>query len=403
MADFFEVLKTAAVDAYLSVGTWVALMLLLFGWLEVRTAGGIVRGMRKFRRWQPVFGALLGVSPGCGGAIFMMPLFVNGTVTFGTVVATLLATMGDSSWVIFSRLPGHALVIHGISFTVGVATGYLVDALGIGKNLLRGRENEAMAAITEQVHRGEACLLPGFEHTEPAGMEAVLHSRTHIKPRSLFYRITHNLFWFVWGLFLAGFVLTFLSQMLQIPALTIDGWFGFPLFEIFGIVGAVVCLAWMILAKKFLRDDTYEEDEEKAQNYREMLIHNAEDTAFVVVWVTAAYFAFYAFNAWSGVDMTALVRAAGAWAVVGGAVIGLIPGCGPQIVVTTLFIQGMVPFSVLIANVLSQDGDALFPLLSLHKKSAFLATLVTTVPAIIVGLGFHYLLPDFMAAPPPVP
>jgi hypothetical protein len=399
MAEFFQILKTAAVDAFLSVGTWVALMLLVFGWLEVRTAGGIVRGMRKFRRWQPVFGALLGVSPGCGGAIFMMPLFVNGTVTFGTVVATLLATMGDSSWVIFSRLPGHALVIHGISFAVGIGTGYLVDALGIGKNLLKGREAEAMAAVTEQVQRGDVCLLPGFEHTEPPGMEAALHRKTHIRPKSLFYRITHNLFWLVWGLFLAGFVLTLLTQMLQIPAETVDGWIGFPLFDVLGVVGAVVCLAWMVFARKFLRDDTHEEDEEKAQSFREMLIHNAEDTAFVVVWVTAAYFAFYAFNAWSGVDITALVRAAGPLAVIGGAVIGLIPGCGPQIVVTTLFIQGMIPFSVLIANVLSQDGDALFPLLSLHKKSALAATLVTTVPAIVVGLAFHYLLPGFMAAP----
>ncbi|MCK4595041.1 arsenic efflux protein, partial [bacterium] len=399
MAEFFEILKAAAVDGFMSVGTWVAVMLLVFGWLEVRTAGGIVRGMRKYRKWQPIFGAVLGVIPGCGGAIFMMPLFVNGTVTFGTVVATLIATMGDSSWVIFSRLPGHALVIHGISFAVGIGAGYLVDALGIGKNLVKGRQREAMAVISEQVEKGKVCLLPGFEHTEPAGMEAALHKRTHIKPKSLFYRITHNFFLPVWILFLVGFVFTFLSQMLQIDTGTINGWFGFPLFETLGIIGAVVSLVWMVFAKKLLRDDTHEEDEEKAQSFREMLVHNAEDTAFVVVWVTAAYFVFYAFNAWSGVDLSSIVRTAGPLAVIGGAVIGLIPGCGPQIVVTTLFVQGIVPFGVLIANVLSQDGDALFPLLSLHKKSALMVTLVTTVPAVIVGLAFHYLLPGFLAAP----
>lgn len=400
MAEFFEILKTAAVDGFMSVGTWVAVMLLLFGWLEVRTAGGIVRGMRKHRGWQPVFGALLGVIPGCGGAIFIMPLFVSGTVTFGTIVATLVATMGDSSWVIFSRLPGHALVIHSISFVVGIGMGYLVDALGIGKNLVKGKQREAMAVISEQV---DVCLLPGFVHTEPAGMEAALHKRTHIKPKSLFYRITHNLFRPVWVLFLVGFIFTFLSQMLQIDTGTINGWFGFPFFETLGITGAVVSLVWMIFAKKLLRDDTHEENEEKAQSFREMLVHNAEDTAFVVVWVTLAYFVFYAFEAWSGVDLTQMVRAVGPLAVIGGAVIGLIPGCGPQIVVTTLFVQGMLPFGVLLANVLSQDGDALFPLLSLHKKSALAATLVTTVPAIIVGLAFYYLLPDFMAAPFVVP
>jgi hypothetical protein len=401
--ELLQVLKTAAVDSFMSVGTWVAVMLLVFGWLEVRTSGGIVRAMRRHRAWQPLFGALFGVIPGCGGAIFMMPLYINGTVSFGTVVATLLATMGDSSWVIFSQLPGHALVIHGISFVVGVAAGYLVDALGVGRGLLKGREKQALAAVGEHaaaLDGAGVCLLSGFEHSEPPELVAALHKRSHIRPKSLFYRITHNLHWLIWGLFLVGFVFTVLSQMFRFEPATIDGWFGgFPLFETLGVVGAAISLLWMIFSRKFLRDDTHEEDEEKAQSGREMLIHNAEDTAFVVVWVTVAYFVFYAFDAWSGVDVTELVRGAGAWAVVGAALIGLIPGCGPQIVITSLFISGAVPFAALVANVLSQDGDALFPLISLHKKSALLATLVTTVPAIAVGLLVHYLLPGFMAAP----
>jgi len=397
MSEFFDILKTAAVDSFMSVGTWVAVMLLAFGWLEVRSGGAIVRGMRRHRTWQPLFGAIMGMIPGCGGAIFMMPLFVNGTITFGTVVATLIATMGDSSWVIFSQLPGHALVIHGISFAVGLSVGYLVDALGIGRNLVKGREQEVLKRITES--EAESCLLPGFKHSESPEMIAALHKQTHIKPKSLLYRVTHKLHWLLWTLFLLGFVFTFLTQMLQVDVAVVDSWFGFSFFETFGVIGASVSLLWMIFSKKFIRDNTHEEGEEKAQSSREMLIHNAQDTTFVVVWVTVAYFAFYAFDAWSGVDVTELARLAGPLSVIGAALIGLIPGCGPQIVLTTLFIQGAVPFAALIANVLSQDGDALFPLLSLHKKSAALATLVTTVPAVIVGLTLHYLLPDFMNAP----
>ncbi len=402
-AEFVEILKTSAVDSFMSVGTWVAFMLLVFGWLEVRTSGGVARLMRRKKGWQPVFGAVLGVIPGCGGAIFIMPLYINGTVTFGTVVATLLATMGDSSWVIFSRLPGHALVIHGISFAVGLGVGYLVDALGVGRNLLAGRQREALEAVAEhsaKVQQAGLCMVSGVEHTEPPEMVAALHRHSHVKPKSLFYRITHNLHWIMWVLFLVGFVFTVAGQMFRVETETINGWFGnFPLFETLGVVGAVASLAWMIFSKKFIRDDTHEEDEEKAQSGREMLIHNAEDTAFVVVWVTVAYFVFYAFETWSGVDVMELVNAVGPWSVVGAALIGLIPGCGPQIVLTTLFINGMLPFAALVANVLSQDGDALFPLISLHKKSALAATLVTTLPALLVGLGIYYLFPDYMAAP----
>jgi len=64
-------------------------------------------------------GALMGVSPGCGGAIFMMPLYLRGVVSFGTLVATLIATMGDSSFVIIAQRPLLALLIHGTSFVWG--------------------------------------------------------------------------------------------------------------------------------------------------------------------------------------------------------------------------------------------------------------------------------------------
>jgi hypothetical protein len=45
----------------------------------------------------------------------------------------------------------------------------------------------------------------------------------------------------------------------------------------------------------------------------------------------------------------------------------------------------MFPFAALLANSISQDGDALFPLI-MDRKSAFWATVVNTIPAIIAGM-----------------
>ena len=95
---------------------------------------------------------------------------------------------------------------------------------------------------------------------------------------------------------------------------------------------------------------------------------------------------------------------AGVLAVVMGAVIGLIPGCGPQIVFVTLYCQGLVPFSAVLANAISQDGDALFPVLAMHRKTALVATVVSTVPALIIGVIAYYSGIDqalALAAPPP--
>jgi hypothetical protein len=68
------------------------------------------------------------------------------------------------------------------------------------------------------------------------------------------------------------------------------------------------------------------------------------------------------------------------------AIIGLIPGCGPQIIAITAYTKEIISFPALAANAISQDGDALFPLLVRHKAASLWATVHTTIPAIIVGI-----------------
>ena len=71
--------------------------------------------------------------------------------------------------------------------------------------------------------------------------------------------------------------------------------------------------------------------------------------------------------------------------------IGFLPGCGPQIIVTTLYIQGVIPFSALAANAISNDGDALFPAIAMTPKAAIIATIYTAIPALMVGYGLYFL------------
>ena len=79
-----------------------------------------------------------------------------------------------------------------------------------------------------------------------------------------------------------------------------------------------------------------------------------------------------------------------------GALVGLIPGCGPQVVVATLYTHGVIPFSALLANAVSNDGDALFPAIALAPKAAVMATLYSTIPALIAAYGFHVFAPGFL-------
>ncbi len=61
-----------------------------------------------------------------------MPLFPKGTVSFGTIVATLIATMGDSAFVLISVMPLKYILVSIISFIVAVITGYIVDYFNFG-------------------------------------------------------------------------------------------------------------------------------------------------------------------------------------------------------------------------------------------------------------------------------
>ena len=76
-------------------------------------------------------------------------------------------------------------------------------------------------------------------------------------------------------------------------------------------------------------------------------------------------------------------------------IIGFIPGCGPQILVTTLFINGMIPFSALLGNAISNDGDALFPAIAIAPRAAILSTFYSAIPAFFIAYTLYLFFPLF--------
>ena len=69
---------------------------------------------------------------------------------------------------------------------------------------------------------------------------------------------------------------------------------------------------------------------------------------------------------------------------------GFLPGCGPQIVVATLYLNGYIPLSAELGNAISNDGDALFPAIALAPKAAIIATIYSAIPAIIVAYSYLF-------------
>ena len=63
--------------------------------------------------------------------------------------------------------------------------------------------------------------------------------------------------------------------------------------------------------------------------------------------------------------------------------VGLIPESGPHLVFLTLYVQGSVPLSILLASSIVQDGHGMLPLLA-HSRRDFVQIKLINL---VVGLG----------------
>ncbi len=395
--DLFNIVLSTAENAFLQVGVFVGAVLLLFGFINYKRQGKFVEALERNKPWQPVFGSLLGLSPGCGGAIFVMPLYLKRTVSFGAVVATLIATMGDSAFVLMSTHPMEYLVVSVVSLAVAVVTGYVVDKLQVDKGFQKRRQELEQSLVpikAEHQHLEEALVKAGLHkkhmqhiaHEEGDVVDIIFHHREKEEEKRWANVFTHKYAYKIfWALVVVG-IIPGIALLFQVD---VNTQFGIPhIGTVLGIIGTVFSMVYMFINRKVVKNDCYIEEEQKIFSLKETLIHSAEDTAFVNTWVFVAYLIYELIVYALGGEMVVRewMTSTGMAAVFIGALIGLIPGCGPQIIFVSLYAKGMVPFAALLANAISQDGDALFPLLAIDKKSSLIATIITTIPALIVGV-----------------
>tara|TARA_B100000768_G_C11234017_1_gene356387 strand:- start:65 stop:1255 length:1191 start_codon:yes stop_codon:yes gene_type:complete len=387
MVSLHEVVEVVVIsmrDAFLAVTVFVAAMVFLFSWLQYATSGRFVEYIRRKKKLQPIIGALMGLTPGCGGAIVMMPMYARGYVSYGTVLATLIATLGDSAFILIgaaitdSSFVAPLIAVHAISFVTGVSWGYLVDMTGTTPHKPLGRFGPSIGEEPPKVESGNESPLDDLPREEPGGLG---------------YKILHQGYLIWWSVTVIGLIFAILlmvwsgqdpdySLELSFDPTSMDGFITWV-----GVIGTSLSIILYIAQKNWIGDDTEATIGDKLHSMRETMIHSASETAFVTFWVMIAYLAFEFGMLFSGIseqDMSAYGD--GFIVVIAASIIGLIPGCGPQIIVITAYTKDIISFPALAANAISQDGDALFPLLVRHKAASLWATIHTTIPAIIVGV-----------------
>lgn len=420
-----EVVLEPAAAAFLEVGTFVALALAGFGLLRWRLGDRLPAWLEAHRHLGPIAGALLGAFPGCGGAIVVIPLYLKGQVSFGTVVATLTATMGDSSFVLLAADPLLAVAVHAGLVVVGAATGAGVDRLGITprRSPTAGGPVAAVTGATSPVGGPDVAgvapaatitVTPPAEHIDRGGSDAAVpdpggserggsepggsepgRSAAAGAPQAGERRDGPGRRGTPWGLLgfwsitLAGLVVAVPTVLQLVEPSRLDVW-GLPTTTVLGLTGALMAVGVTLAQRR--RSHAEHAHQPAGERPRTVLTDAAAETARVTTWVVVAFVGYELAVVTTGLDVGTLPTI-GLLGVVAGALLGLVPGCGPQLVLTGLYAQGALPLSVLAANALSQDGDALIPLLASDRRAAVLASVITVVPGLLVGaamvaLGF---------------
>ena len=342
--EFGNIIRESMVDAYLAVSVFVGFTLMVFIGLDSLTRFDIHSFLEKTKNFHVPIASFLGAIPGCGGAIIVVTQYIQGRISFGSLVAVLTATMGDAAFLILAMEPSTGLLIFILGIFVGTASGYIVDLI-----------------------HGHSFMITNSE----IELEFEKLKKTFVSKFNIFW-----LFLFVPGFFM-GILLAF--------QIDVDALFNLPInisiVLLLGSAGAILSIfMWSLNPLSDFQCST-----DKSRGFVSRVV---DTTNFVTTWVISGFLVFEIFMYFTNIDLKLFFDLWLPFVPLIAILFGFLPGCGPQIVVATFYLNGYIPLSAELGNAISNDGDALFPAIALAPKAAILATFYSAFPAIIVAYTY---------------
>jgi hypothetical protein len=376
----------------LMITIFVIIMMLLIEFVNVISKGSLVKLLNKSSYLQIIAGALLGIIPGCMGTFAVVSLYSQKLLSFGALIATMIATSGDEAFFMLAFIPKEAITLFIIMFVIAVFSGILVDKFFKNKRFLT--ENKIMNFVDEHDHN----------HDCAAKASKIISFKNFDFNR---YRI-------------------YLSTIIVgVIILAFTGWIGHSHFETVFIGNMdIQAVEHNHDCEHSLHEHEHSHDCEHEHDYNcdhSMHIHGHGDFDLVkVIIVVCAVLVLFIIlfcdghfakeHLWKHVikkhlpkiflwvfgtllvinfimsfaDLNSLIYKNLYIVLLVALLIGIIPQSGPHLIFVVLFIQGFIPFSILLANSIVQDGHGALPLLAEARKSF----LVMKVISICIGFVF---------------
>ena len=347
----------------LMITAFVLIIMLIIEYVNVSSRGAFNSALKKRGWMQIIVATVLGLVPGCVGTFTVVSLYSHNILSLGALVAALISASGDEAFFMFSMIPETAIKLNVILLVLAIVFGFVVDYVIRKKPNLKRYESHL------KIHDHE----PERVHLSISSIKQ--HFKAISFPRAL---LLLGIFLFVMGL-VTG---TLDDVHLHAPSQSAiqehlhEGQSGFFGFEpsgvniIFLVVSVLALLLIIVVPDHFLEHHLWDHIIKK--HFLKVLLWTACALA-----LSAVILNFIDVSTWIHNNLWVILLVA--------VLIGIIPESGPHMIFISLFMAGTIPFSILMANTIVQDGHGALPLLAESKRSFFLVKFINTIIAFSAG------------------
>ena len=403
MLDLLEVLRNAVLITGL-----VLIMMLMIEYCNIGSHGSLFARLKSSGINQVLIGTLLGLVPGCIGGFAAVSLFTHKLLSFGALTAMMIASSGDEAFVMLATMPLKALLLFAILGALAIVTGLVCDRylfkeqnfafcpdgyeihkehdssiaspfrLSSYKDALRRPSRERLLLLAG-IALFVVALLSGFAGHDHAGHDHAGHDHAVHQEVALHQEVAYNhelheeaahnhtlhehvahqesLQEIIEERHLSTFTLHLLDEE----------WMNC----LFAIMSIVTLLFTATAKEHFIKEHLWHHVIKR--HLLSIFLWTLGGLAVCQIGVQ-----YLNIEEWVSSNMIFVILLAVA--------VGIIPESGPHLVFVTLYLNGIVPFSVLLANSISQDGHTALPLLASSRKTFLKAKAVNIIIGAVVGI-----------------
>ena len=369
----------------------VVVMMMMIESLNIESKGMLFKGLRRTKIGQVVIGALLGSIPGCMGGFATVSLYTHRLFSFGALVAMMIASSGDESFVMLAMIPDQALILFAVLFVIAVIVGIVTDIVydRMHAKHCDKHDHEACGAETDchdgyVVHEHAGCC------DESLPCEPVSHNhKRHYGWKRIVMFIGLAIFIAALGTGQLGHdhsaheghahhehhLHEHHSHAVH-ETESEGGTFHIDLLSedwmnvLFAGLSVIVLFVLLFASDHFVEDHLW-------NHIVKRHLPTIFAWTFGVLLVLGIGLQYIDIERWISDNVAVMILLA--------TLIGIIPESGPHMIFVTLFAAGVVPFPVLLASSISQDGHASIPLLAESKKSFLWAKIINCIVALAAG------------------